>query len=391
MSLREPVDLIAARGGPLVVPTVASLASQFGVDELVTAPAPREYVVDPYIPKRTVAVLVGAGGTCKTSLSTMITAAVCLGEDLFGHACAAGPVLYVTAEDRREDLLRHFYQVVRGRAAEIVQRVAQRLFVVDATGIDFKLVRPIDGASSVTQQADELAEYARSINAVLVVIDTVSRVNGSGEDNEGLARVVEGGERIARVADTSVLLLHHVGKQQMRDGAADQYGGRGGSAMSDNARSVLHLAVATDPQKTPIADAESMVPAGDVLVLSHVKANYSTKADPVYLHRRRGSYAADLVRLPVAAPSDPAARTWGQIAEWLSVQREVSFPTRATIDGLDHVGTRSLRRAALQYAIDRQLVSELPHPRPTRTLTTYFVASADLLSAGAYRTASDGS
>jgi len=404
MSSREAVDLIAARGGPRtdsdtgaanlpagVTPPLRSLVHNFTGRALLTTPDPREFAWDPYVPAGCVVAVVGAGGTSKTGLLARLGVASALGEPLFGSRTRQSTALYVTAEDRLDDMHRHLFEALRGRSDADAETVGRALPILAVNGFDVKLVRMVEHAAIVTQQAQEIAAVAKEIGARLVILDTASRLNGALEDNEGLSAMIQAGELIAREADAAVVIAHHTGKAQARNGDADQYGSRGGSAFSDNARSVIHLAVVTEASKAPVLDAVRLVEAGSLLALTHPKHNYSREAMPVYLSRESGSFAARLVQLPVVASTDPVAGAWAQIADWLSLQREVKFPSRATVDGLDHIGTRSLRRAALQYAIDRQLVSELPHPSPTRATKTYFAVAADLLSPHAYRSASDGS
>lgn len=353
------------------------LVRHFTAAELQTAPDPRAFAWAPWIPAARVSVLVGAGGTSKSSLAVRLAVATILGEPLFGGETTPAGVLFVSAEDRRADLHRHLFEAMRGRTEAEAGIVGRHFHPMDCNGLDVKLVRLIDRAAVVTQQAQELAEVARGADAGLVILDTCSRLNGAGEDNEGLARMIEAGELIAREADAAVVILHHTGKQQMRDSQADQYGGRGGSAMSDNARSVLHLAVATEPRKTPVADADRLVPAREVLVLSHVKSNYATPALPVYLHRQKGAYAARLVQLPVVANTSGPEAVWADLARWLAAQTEVRYPTRRTVDGLEEIGTRASRRRALEYALDRGLLRELPRPDATGNAKTFLALAGD--------------
>jgi len=365
---RESRDLAiverAAAARRVEAPMLASTLVRFDPEALRTPPAPREYVWAPRVPAGRVTVLVGAGGTNKTGLVVKLAVATALGETAFGEPTTQGRVMIVTAEDRAEDLQRHLYELTRGRTPAELQIIADNVLIHDVVGRDFKLARQIDGAPAVTQQAQELAESCRTHDVVLCIVDTLSRVNGCDEGNESLARIIEACELIAREAGCAVLLSHHTGKAQMRDGMVDQYGSRGGTALSDNARSVLQIHVAKDARKIPVADAANLAAEGRLLVLTHTKANLSERAPDLYLRRDPGTYAAVLARLPILADADPTRETWAALARWLAEQTEVPYPTARTIEALEQIGTRADRRRAVQWALDRDLVREVQHPNP---------------------------
>ena len=354
----------AASGRRATAPMLADTLVRFDPGQLQTPPAPREYLWAPRVPAGRVTVLVGAGGTSKTGMAVSLAVATALGESLFGDATTRGRVVYLTAEDRADDLQRHLYELTRGRTPADLQTIADNFMAHDVVGRDFKLVRAIEGAPAVTAQAQELAESCRSNGAALCIVDTASRVNGADEGNEALARLIEACELVSRDAGCAVLLAHHTGKQQMRDNVVDQYGGRGGTALSDNARSVLQLTVAKDTRKIPVADAATLAADGRLLTLSHTKANLSARAPDLYLRRDPGTYAAVLHCLPILADADPTRETWTALARWLAEQTEVQYPTVRTIDGLEQIGTRADRRRAVAWALDRELVREIQHPRP---------------------------
>lgn len=354
-----------------IAPVLCDTLVRFSPAQLQTPPVPREYVWAPRVPAGRVTVLVGAGGTSKTGAAVKLAVATALGEPLFGEPTTQGRGMIVTAEDRAEDLQRHLFELTRGRTPAELQTLADNVLLHDVVGRDFKLVRSIEGAPTVTQQAQELAESCRAHGVVLCIVDTASRVNGGDEGNEAFARLIEACELVAREAGCAVVLNHHVGKAQMRDGLVDQYGGRGGTALSDNARSVLQLSVAKDTRKIPVADAAALAAESRLLVLSHTKANYSAKASDLYLRRDPGTYAAILTCLPILAGADPTRETWNALSQWMAEQREVPYPTVRTIDGLDHIGTRADRRRAVSWALDRELVREVQHPRPKGRGHTY--------------------
>lgn len=363
---------------------VAELAKRFTPEELRSAPDPRRYVWASRVPLGRVTVLVGAGGTSKTGLAALLSVAVATGEPLFGAEVEQGHVLYLTAEDRAEDLKCHLIQALRGRSATDVGLVANFVMVADVCGTDFRLVRFDDREVVVAEQAHELAAFAKEHKVKLLVVDTLSRVNGANEDNEGLGRIVAAAELVAREAGCAVLILHHVGKAQSRDEVIDAYSGRGGSALGDNARSVLVLSQVQRANAAPVADAETLVPTGNVLRLDHAKANYSARAETIYLLREPGQHAARISQIQTHHSDDPTGDLWERIAVWLVEHKsDRPYPNKSTVEDIDRIGSRRSRLKALQWALDRGLVEEVTHPKPQGARKTYLKLREPLAVLGA--------
>jgi RecA-family ATPase len=369
-------------------------ADRFSASELHEAPAPMQHVVSPYLPAGCAAILTGAGGTNKTGLMTVIAIHVCIGSDLFGSSVAPGSVLYVSAEDRRDALRRHVFANSRNYADLDRKRISQRLYVKDTVGFGFKLTRHIDGQTDVAGDIWQLIDYCGEIPDLrLVCLDTLSRLNGGEENNEDLARFVEAMERIGRETGAAVIATHHSGKAQMRADTNDQYAGRGGSALSDNARSVMHLSRLTVESANTPMNGGALIAEGRLLRLSHVKSNYARAAEDVYLERVATPHAAELREfLPEFSKADAGA-TWETLRSWLATQVEVKHPTCRTIDGLSsEFGSRAERRRAVDWALDRGHLVESPHPHPQGKRKTFFTLPVGAMptSAEHYRRAKDG-
>jgi RecA-family ATPase len=367
----------------------------FTLDELCTRPEPTRFVVRPYLPAGCVAVLTGAGGTNKTGLMTLMAIAVCTGGQLFGEAVEGGAVLFVSAEDRRAVVHRHLFANTRDLDDASLRLVAERFHVKDCVGSGFHLTMGIDHQGTiVAPEVGQLIAYANTIPSLrLICLDTLSRLNGAEESNEDLARFVEGMERIARHTGAAVLATHHSGKAQMRADVNDQYSGRGGSALSDNARSVMHVARLTDDSSGIPTNGGAALAEGRLLRLSHVKSNYAAAAGDAYLERVVTEHAARLVPFEPEFDADDLGAIWDRIAAWLATQTEVAYPTRGTVDTLGkQYGARTARRQAIDWAIDRGRVVEEKHPDPKGRRQRYLVLPKDRRgdAAEAYRRARDG-
>jgi hypothetical protein len=349
-------------------------ADRFTLDELSRKPPAVSMAAAPYVPRGVVSELIGPGGVGKGQLIAALIAAKATGGSFCGHPLEPERVIFWTAEDSREQVLRSLHPVVLGLSDADRQILADNLIVKSTVGADVKITRRQDGAALVAGDVDVFITYARGVPGLgLVVLDTLSRLNGIDETNEGLALAVQAAERIAVALDCGVLLTHHTGKGQMRAGVNDQYIGRGGSAASDNARSVLSLARITVDDHDAPTNAAELIKDGRLLRLSHVKSNYVAAAADVFLERVIGP-AGPWLRLFRAAWDVAAATatTWTRIAEYLRVCG-LAHPTATTIDDLPtrEFGSRSARRAAVSWALDHGHLRELPHPVPRGRRSTF--------------------
>jgi hypothetical protein len=353
-------------------------SDRFSEAELLDNPPPMRFAVYPYLPAGTAAVLTGAGGTSKTGLMVRIATSICTGTAALGDdRVEPGSVLFVSAEDRREILQRHVWAAVQGIDPHRLSLVCKRFVVKDAVGSGFTMTQSVTGAAQIAIEVGDLIEFARTLPDLrLVCLDTLSRLNGGDEMNEGLAVFIRSMERVSVATGAAVLVAHHTGKQQMRDGANDQYSGRGGSALSDNARSVLHLEVVKPGPGAP-SNAVDAVAGGRLLRLSHVKSNYAAPAPDVYLQRVTTPYAAQLVDfVPDMTPkgAEPVSKTWGIVASWLRDQTSHDHPTSSIIEAeLNGQVSRLNLRQALRWAEDSGLLEQAPHPRPSGARKTFYV------------------
>lgn len=354
-------------------------ADRFTFDELTHDPEPTRYTVFPYLPAGIAAVLVGAGGTSKTGVMTLIGVHICTGEPLFGGRVERGKVLFVTAEDRRDVLRKHVWAHARHLPPILRQRVADNFIPADVVGLGFKLTRSINGQTVVAPDVDGLVKFAETIPDLrLVVFDTLSRLNGGEETNEDLARVVEAMEAVSRATGASTLIAHHTGKAQARDAIADQYSSRGASSLSDNARSVMLVQVVGTKDKDAPTNAGDLLETKALLRLTHVKAN-DIAGPPKYLRRLPTAHRAQLVPFEAEfADGDNVAAVWRRVAAWLGKQQEVPHPTLRTLEGLgDEYGSRRQLRDAVHWALDRGLLVERPHPEPKGARKTFLALPSD--------------
>ena len=178
------------------------------------------------------------GGVGKTTLLLFFAIHITLGRDLFGHPIKrSGPVVYLTAEDDRGTMvarLRHMCAELK-LTTEEVETVRRSVFILDVSGLGFKLTK-VDGEVVVSGAgATALVEKLKPIKPAMLFIDpAVSFGVGESRVNDAEQGLIEAGRLIRNEVGCGVLYVHHTGKGGSRkdEASMDQYDGRGGSALA---------------------------------------------------------------------------------------------------------------------------------------------------------------
>lgn len=232
----------------------------------------------------------GAGGASKTTLGLHEAATLALRRPLWG-ATAERPAksVLVTREDGRETMLARLREICRAMGldrdeqAEVFRRVA----IIDLSGEPWRLTAVVDdvvvpNTGAIDALLDELAAFGPD----WIIFDpAVSFGTGESRTNDAEQGLIEACRIIRNRLDCCVELVHHVGKQNARDGARDQYSFRGGSALADGARMVAIL----NPLEPDAWRSETglQLRDGEVgLVMSLPKMTYGPRPDDLYIVRR---------------------------------------------------------------------------------------------------------
>jgi hypothetical protein len=218
--------------------------SRVGLAWVDIDPGEEAFIVDGLLPVDAVG-LVGIGGAGKSSMLTWMMACIVLGLPVLGcPVMRPGPVLYISAEDRRATTERRLRNVCRSmqlcRADH--EEVAEQFHIEDISGKPVRLVIDSHGQVSATAAVDQLIEKYRNCNLSLTVLDPLSLI-GPGERSlsDGMAEMMRTARRISEALNCCVIVVHHETKAGAREGVKDQYVGRGGAAFADNSRGVLQL------------------------------------------------------------------------------------------------------------------------------------------------------
>jgi RecA-family ATPase len=246
----------------------------------------QRYAIRPYFPLECATGLAGQGKVGKSYLTLYALLCVAAGRPFFGCEVQGGDVWYFSAEDRPDRVMERAQAILADFTDKERALATKRFHAIDAVGRNLFFVAMVNGGATITNVAERIA--AAVGKAVLICVDTVSRVNPlSEQSNETMALIVSAAEKIASLTGAAVCLNTHVGKAQARSGETDMYAGRGGSAFGDNCRSIVVLSRATDKDAEKLTDAlQAEQRENNLLILTHAASSYGREAMPLYLVRR---------------------------------------------------------------------------------------------------------
>ena len=273
----------AQQGGALPVFQASTLAGR--------PIPPRRWHVPRIIPAQTVTLLGGDGGTGKSLLAKQLAVSTALGSTWLGLPVEAGPALFLTAEDDRDEIHRRLADIVADLAVDLSQ--LNRLHVVTPADKDDALLAVPDnrrGTLSVTPLFRQIEAAMDELQPCLVAFDTLADLFGGEENQRAHARQFIGLLRgLAIRYDCTVLLLTHPSLSGMASGS----GTSGSTAWSNSVRSRLYL-----ERVKGDADIEH---DADMRVLRVMKANYDRTGDEYKVRWQNGVFVP--AGQPIAAGS----------------------------------------------------------------------------------------
>ena len=191
---------------PSVPPAEQFEAKHLTVEQLLELPAPKP-LIDGILYRDTMAVLFGLPGSAKSFLALDWSLRIAAGSAwLGGFEVHQGPVLYVAAEGRHG----------------IGQRVRAWLEAREVKPPATFRVYPDVVNLLIPSHVDTVCAWAADVRPVLVVLDTLARAMPGREENSArdMGMAVAAADRIRATASSTVLLVHHTGKDGMDAGAA---------------------------------------------------------------------------------------------------------------------------------------------------------------------------
>lgn len=229
---------------------------------------PRDELVAGVIPMGNVSSLTGDGGTGKSTVMRQLANSVATGTAWLGMDVRSGPVIYLSAEDDRDELHRSF------RNIGVTQNMG-RLHLRSLAGADALLAVPRDrsGVLVPTQLFTELDAKIAETGAVAVFIDNAADAFGGNENDRAQVRQFIGMLRGLAVRHRcAVVLLSHPSVAGMASGT----GSSGSTAWNNSVRSRLYLSrvigkdgVETNPNaRTLTVKKNNYGPVGQQIVLT---------------------------------------------------------------------------------------------------------------------------
>jgi RecA-family ATPase len=212
---------------------------------LVCPPAWRDVPLEPMrwlatnrIPAGDVTILSGDGGGGKTTVALQLAVSVERGlGDWLGTTCEAGPVIFFSGEEPKDEMRRRLQRVARKRGLEPADLAGLHFHFADPDACLLGVARK-DGTMAPAPLFTSLAAATRDIRPALIVVDSIAATFGGNQNDRVHARTFVGLFRtLARQTGCAILLLDHPSLSGITSGT-----GRGGSMDWQNAtRARLHL------------------------------------------------------------------------------------------------------------------------------------------------------
>ena len=201
--------------------------------------APREWLVEGWIPAGNVTLLSGDGGSGKSLLALQLCASTVLGRSwLDTKPITNGRAFYLSAEDDVPEVHRRMADIAKAQGVSM--RDLRGLTVAALADRDALLAIPgrLRGTLDPTPLYEALAARLAALKPSLIVIDTLADTFGGNEIERGPARqFVAMLRRLAIEFKTTVVVLAHPSQSGMSSGS----GTSGSTGWSNSVRSRLYL------------------------------------------------------------------------------------------------------------------------------------------------------
>lgn len=356
---RSSPDLPRKKAEPFALDPPISLA-EFSVARFSPPSIVENYLYED------VEAFIAPGGIGKTTLRLKEYVNIALGLDLWGQRVTRpGVCVFITAEDRREICIGRLREVCSGMSLSPAQiaAVLDNIRIHDVSGKSFKLTFVDHDVVIQTSHVDSLIEALRPLAPVVVGFDPAMSFGvGESRVNDAEQGLIEAARRIRNALHCCVQITHHTGKQVARDGIADQYAGRGGSALADGCRMVHVLTNLTDEEWLK-ATGSQLARGEQGLRLSRPKQSYTPRELSTDIYIVRDGYTFRDVA-PTQKPSAIGPQGEDQcslraIAESVAAGNK---PTQNSMQSSIANLSRSQIRDAIARLLERGEIEYLPLP-----------------------------
>lgn len=196
----------------------------------IDAPPPRpiEWVVNDVFTAGEIGLLVGDGGSFKSTAAIAMAGAIAGGYPVWNrHAASERPVLIISAEDSLDIVLMRLNAFIDGHGWER-KKVLSNVHLFTTTEVTL-------GTASWQQH---ILDEAKRIGAGLIILDPFAElIQGDENSNSEVRPIVKFLRSLGRQTNAAVVVVHHAGKAGQDKRSLDRI--RGASALPSASRSIL--------------------------------------------------------------------------------------------------------------------------------------------------------
>ena len=195
--------------GPILIEPLPKQKFDIVNTTLQTKPAPLDWVIDKFLVKKTVSMVYGAPGACKSFIAQDWGMSVATGTKWHDYRVREGGVLYVCGEGQ-EDLPNRIaaWKQHQGMSEE-------EIFPFFHTQHEINL----SDRENIDQLIEQMEEIAKGGDFQLVIIDTLSTNFGGCDENSGdMTAFITNINSLAKRTNTHCCIVHHSGKDTSKGG-----------------------------------------------------------------------------------------------------------------------------------------------------------------------------
>lgn len=340
------------------------------IEWVTNEPPALEFCINPLAPIGAVTIVNAHGGTGKSLLCLKMAVHIVFGIDILDAATESGNVAYMSLEDSELVFRQRLYKIIQSMAnvdIHLLKEITEKLLFIDRYGKQTYMTGIEAGNVIESENLPALVSLLKEHSIKCLITDTFVRTHSLNEnDNAQMGALLALFEKIAVEAKCAVLLIHH----QPKGGTNKDYAARGASAITDNARSVIHLEKVDSQKDVDKFSEESIriaIREGRFVRVTHTKHNYSPEHPEQYFEITREGVPVE--RFPTLNTTGSLEQRYAELVTWVQSQWGAKPITRTNIDehykDIRPKGTtygKGTYKKALQLAIDDRYAVKVSPP-----------------------------
>lgn len=331
-------------------------ADPFTEDQLERAKLAPPYIVDKYL-YHDVAILVGAGGSNKTTIALWESAHIALGRTLYGLKTNQSRTLFVTGEDNAERLAARLRELMKEMNLGTNERkvVLDGVRILDLVGKDFRFCDVEHGSITTCDHVNRFIDKFSDLEVGNIYFDPLASFGPSEElGNSGFQGVINATRRIVQNMKCGVRIVHHTGQESFRANLRDQYSMRGATSLSDGSRMVAVLTAAKKDDNSPFGDDHSSY------VLSRPKVSFCEPQGGIFIKRTgfRFEYFIEIKESAEQRLASEQDQVEAYLVSRLKLGERYSQRDLVAVKDELHLTERSLKAAVTHLRAQGRIVDE---------------------------------